>query len=372
MSRSVVLLHVGVPKTGTTYLQDRLWRNRDTALRTAGLLYPGDVVDDHFHAAVHLQPARYLDWVDPAHTDAWPRLVDAVRGWPGTSVISHELFATADADAVGRVLSDLADLEVHVVVTVRDLARQIPSVWQENVKNQHRATLDEFVTGLRDRPRAEQDPFWEFQDVVGILRTWGRDLPAERVHVVTVPRPGGGGPTLWDRFCGLLGVDPSVLDRPVPPSNTALSPTQTEMVRRLNEHLQPSSVAWDRYERAVKRHLIGDVLFEAPDRSPRVLTREQAVWAARCADEMIADISAAGYDVVGDLADLRVDPSVAGDEAAEPTPDAVLDTTVATLAETLRRMTLPDDTPTVSRRVKSVLRNGHRRLTAVRRRARRA
>ncbi len=103
-----------------------------------------------------------------------------------------------------------------------------------------------------------------------------------------------------------------------------------------------------------------------------MLTREQAVWAARCADEMIADISAAGYDVVGDLADLRVDPSVAGDEAAEPTPDAVLDTTVATLAETLRRMTLPDDTPTVSRRVKSVLRNGHRRLTAVRRRARRA
>ncbi|GAA1890837.1 MAG: sulfotransferase family protein [Williamsia herbipolensis] len=370
MSRSVVVLHVGVPKTGTTYLQDRLWRNRDTALRTGGLLYPGDVVDDHFHAAVHLQPARYLDWVDPGHADAWPRLVDAVRGWPGTSVISHELFATAGDDVVERVLGDLAGLEVHVVVTARDLARQIPSVWQENVKNQHRSTLDEFVTGLRDLPRAEQDPFWEFQDVVGILRTWGRDLPPDRVHVVTVPRPGAQGATLWDRFCGLLGVDPDALDRPVPPSNTALSPTQTEMVRRLNEHLQPDRVPWDRYERAVKRHLIGDVLFEAPDRSARVLTREQASWAARCADEMVSDIREAGYDVVGDLDDLRVDPTAIRDGDTEPAPDDVLETTVATLAETLRRMPLPDDTPTVAGRVKSVLRNGHRRVTAVRRRVR--
>jgi hypothetical protein len=369
MSRSVVFLHVGVPKTGTTYLQDRLWRNRDTALRVGGLLYPGDVIDDHFHAAVHLQPARYLDWVDPAHADSWPRLVDAVRGWPGTSVLSHELFATADDDVVRRVMSDLADLEVHVVVTVRDLGRQIPSVWQENVKNQHRATLDEFVTGLRDLPREEQDPFWEFQDVVAILRTWGRDLPPERVHVVTVPRAGAGGPTLWDRFCSLMGVDPAVLDREVPPSNTALSPTQTEMIRRLNEHLQPDSVPWDRYERAVKRHLIGDVLFETPDRSGRALSRDQAAWAAGCADDMIADLEAAGYDVVGDLDDLRLDPDAIGADGTDPALDDVLATTVRALAETLRRMPLPDDGPTVARRVKSVLRSGHRRVVAFRRRA---
>ena len=28
---SAVYLHIGLPKTGTTHLQDRLWRNRDLA-----------------------------------------------------------------------------------------------------------------------------------------------------------------------------------------------------------------------------------------------------------------------------------------------------------------------------------------------------
>ena len=72
---SVVYVHIGLPKTGTTHLQDRLWRNRDLALQTSGLLYPGNVISDHFHAAVHLQPERYLDWADPAFAGVWPTLV---------------------------------------------------------------------------------------------------------------------------------------------------------------------------------------------------------------------------------------------------------------------------------------------------------
>ena len=366
-----MFVHVGVPKTGTTYLQDRLWRNRDVALRTGGLLYPGDAIDDHFHAAVHLQPGRYLDWVDPAQAGAWPRLVDAVRGWPGTSVISHELLATADESVVRRVMDDLAPAEVHVVATVRDLARQIPSVWQENVKNQHRTTLDEFVTGLRELPREQQDPFWEFQDHVEILRTWGRDLPPDRVHLVTVPPPGVDGSSLWARFCGLLGVDPVALDRPVPPSNASLSPVQTELVRRLNEHLQPDAITWDRYERAVKRHLIGGVLFETPRGPGKVLTREQASWASHQAQDMIADVRSAGFDVVGDLDELRVDPTSTRDDSEDPTPDEVLECAVTSLAETLRRMPLPTEERTVGRRVKSVLRSGYRHLAAARMRARR-
>ncbi|GAA2070946.1 sulfotransferase family protein [Williamsia deligens] len=363
MSRPIVLLHVGVPKTGTTYLQDRLWRNRDTAMRTGHLLYPGTSVDDHFHAAVHLQPHRYLDWVDPARAGTWERLLEEIRRWPGTSLISHELLSTADDAVVARVMGDLAGLEVHVVATVRDLGRQIPSVWQENVKNQHRATLDDFVRGLQELPREEQDPFWEFQDHVAILRTWGRDLPPAHVHVVTVPPPGAPGGALWERFCGLLGVDPALLDREVPPSNTALSPTQTEMLRRLNEHLQPQDVGWDRYERAVKRHLIGDVLFGSTDRSGRILTAEQTAWAADQAEEMIDAVDAAGFDVVGDLADLRPATVRAG-AAREPDATEVLETTVATLAETLRRLPLPEEHRGVTGRAKSVLRRGYRRVVA--------
>ena len=184
---SVVFVHVGLPKTGTTHLQDRLWRNRDLALRSSGLLYPGNVISDHFHAAVHLQPDRYLDWADPAFAGTWPKLLGQMRAWPQTSLLSHELYSTATPAQIESLMSDLsfAD-EVHVIATVRDLARQLPSVWQENVKNQRRASFDEFVSSVRafarpdspdqspadPPPVIDEEPFWEFQDFVEILDRW--------------------------------------------------------------------------------------------------------------------------------------------------------------------------------------------------------
>jgi hypothetical protein len=47
MGTQRVFLHVGSPKTGTTYLQGVLWRNRE-ALRRQGLLLPLDSVGDHY------------------------------------------------------------------------------------------------------------------------------------------------------------------------------------------------------------------------------------------------------------------------------------------------------------------------------------
>ena len=44
MSPTRVLLHVGTPKTGTSYLQDVLFRNRDH-LEARGILYAADRFD---------------------------------------------------------------------------------------------------------------------------------------------------------------------------------------------------------------------------------------------------------------------------------------------------------------------------------------
>lgn len=48
-----VLVHVGTPKTGTSYLQDVLFLNRDS-LQDQGILYPADRFDEHFLAALDL------------------------------------------------------------------------------------------------------------------------------------------------------------------------------------------------------------------------------------------------------------------------------------------------------------------------------
>ena len=90
-----VFFHVGAPKTGTTYLQDLLFRHRH-ALEAAGVLYPARRRGDHFRAMLDL---RDIPWGggyrDPAVPGSWDRLAARVRSWPGTVVISQEILAGA-------------------------------------------------------------------------------------------------------------------------------------------------------------------------------------------------------------------------------------------------------------------------------------
>ena len=124
-----VILHVGAPKTGTSYLQDRLFHNPEV-LATQGILYPADRADAQFLAALDLMRLPWGGLEREAH-GAWERLATEVRDWPGTALISHEILATASRAAVARALSSLGhpDVEVHVVLSVRDLVRQIPAEW---------------------------------------------------------------------------------------------------------------------------------------------------------------------------------------------------------------------------------------------------
>ena len=143
MSRKV-LLHVGTPKTGTSYLQDVLFRNREV-LAAAGIAYPASRHDSHFLAALDLMQ---LPWggLQAEAIGAWDDLAGQVReafaAGATTAIISHEILATASRAQIGRALSSLGHgdgVEVHLVLSVRDLVRQIPAEWQENVK--HRAQL---------------------------------------------------------------------------------------------------------------------------------------------------------------------------------------------------------------------------------------
>ena len=91
-----VFLHIGAPKTGTTYLQNVLWSNRSTLLQ-AGVLYPGLSKDAQFHAAMDLRQAYFQEHLNPAVPGAWERLVAQARAWRGDVVISHELFSMLDS-----------------------------------------------------------------------------------------------------------------------------------------------------------------------------------------------------------------------------------------------------------------------------------
>ncbi len=303
--RTTLLLHVGTPKTGTTYLQDVLWRNR-TALRHSGVLYPGQRPQSQFLAVMELHGAPAAAVGDPDLPGSWTRLVDQIRGWPGTAVISHELLASMDTALIDRVHDDLGFAEVHVVCTVRDLGRQLAAVWQEDLKNRHSLRFAEFLDAVR--PDAEQrhwlgDLFWRMQDVPEVLRRWAAVLPPERVHVITVPPPGGPPEQLWERFATLLGAGHAAVDATPDAPNSSLGPAEAHLLRRINLALDPA-LPWPVYERTVRRHLV-DALARRPGRVSRISVPAADLGWVRERSARIADeLREAGYRIVGDLDDL--------------------------------------------------------------------
>lgn len=307
-SSPVIFLHVGGPKTGTTYLQELLWHNRD-ALRAGGICYPGGTADAQFLAAQDLMDISFHEQENPRVAGAWTRLVEEIRRAScHTAVVSHELLSLAAAEGVARAMRDLAfAVEVHIVYTARDLARQIPSVWQEDLKNRHALSFDRFVRGIRgDEPEPHwlAGLFWRWQNVLGVLQTWGAPLPPERVHVVTVPPPGGPPGVLWERFAAALRLDPTVCRTDVPrAANTSLGVVESNLLRRLNPRLR-AEFDWPAYEHWVKDELAARMLGTRPDQIPLLLPDTEHDWVHDRSAEVAATLTERKYDVVGDLDDL--------------------------------------------------------------------
>jgi hypothetical protein len=314
-----VYLHIGAPKTGTTYLQNILFTNR-AALRRDGLLYPGNAVRSHFWASQDLREIAFHGHVEPQVSGAWTRLVAEIRGFGGRAVIDHEILAAASATHIERALADLAFAEVHIIFTARDIARQLPAAWQERVKNRdtlsYRAFLDGVHAGLTGS--GPKRYFWPLHDVPGILARWSRDLPPERVHLVTLPPSGADPALLWQRFAGVLGVDPQAYDTELSRENTSLTAAEAAVLRALNAELEGVDIPWPVYRAAVKHGLSGALGGGQRSAARIELPEDVYEWTVQWTHEALAQLRAANYDVVGDLAEFL--------PAGRPTgadPDAV-------------------------------------------------
>src|SRR3954451_12749015 len=141
---SRVLFHVGLPKTGTTYLQTILWNNTDE-LRRQGVLLPGESSRQHLWASGAVREDPRLERRGAEAPYARKRLTDEITEWAGTAVVSQEFFARASANEWNGGTMDLAD----------------------------------------------------------VLRRWGASLPHERLPVLVVPKPSEPSETLWLRFADL-------------------------------------------------------------------------------------------------------------------------------------------------------------------------
>ncbi len=321
-------LHVGLPKSGTTYLQGLLASHREE-LRAAGAVYPFVRPEAMFRAAVEVREQQAL-WGLPREEleGTWRRLLDRVRevGLPG--ILSHEVLAGASPEHAARVAADLRAFEVHLVVTCRDPLRQAMGHWQEEVKNGRPWSYAEFVAALPTPGESAEAElgFWRSQDLVGVLDRWSAALPTATVHVVTAPPPGSPPEVLWTRFAEACDLPPDVLDpRDTDPASGENRSLGAAQVRFLREVLLALDGRIDQPDHAhvVKRWFAQQVLAERAG-EPAHPTPALAAHLAERSAGWAAAIRERGWLVHGDLDDLAVPTPGPGPHPDDAVPDVVL------------------------------------------------
>ncbi len=314
-----LFFHVGLPKSGSTYLQTVLGNNR-AALREVGHLYPYVRQEGMFHAAVEMAglPSRW--GLQPeAISGTFAHLLRRGRRLGGTVMISHEIFGSATLDQIAQMAPLLEGFEVHLVVTVRDLGRTATAEWQEQVKNGNPRSFEAFVGDLMSHlpeDLVDTTSFWRSQNLRNLLERWQTLVPAERIHIVTCPRGGSAPDLLWRRFAEAVELPPDAVDLSlIPPRNESLGTAQIAFLRRVVGALD-GRLAQPWYSRVAKRWfaqtLLGGLGGSAKPVTPAPVARRLAAVSSA----WIEVIRAGEFRIHGDLDELL--PEVADDSVRHP------------------------------------------------------
>lgn len=331
-----VFLHVGLPKSGTTYVQAVARRNKAELAERAGLLFPGRTWNDQVHAVRDLRELKVARGRRGVTVGAWNRLVAEVEAWPGDALVSMEWLCKATALQIDRIAADLVGSEAHVVFTVRDISRTVPAAWQESTQNGAAWRWSEFleeITCEQALTTKAGSGFWEKQDMGPLLDRWSALAPGDRRHVVTVPRPGAAPEELWRRMCAAFGIDADGYDLAGLNANAALGMESAELMRRTNAQFR-DQVGRIRYEQVFKHDLAKRRLAARKEQESRVeLPPKYHGWAVDTAEQQIRAIESSGAQVHGSLDDLRPSPEALerAADAVEPDLDGVIDAAVDAL-----------------------------------------
>ncbi len=307
----VVHLHIGPMKSGTSYLQ-QLMADHQGALASGGVLFPGG--DEPRKAQVRAVRAM-LRSGGPAGPPAWRQLRREALDYQGsTSVISMEFLSFCGRLQAKEIVSSLAPAEVHVVLTVRDASRVLPSAWATSTRNRQTRSWPDYAAALlagRDADRRQYRRSVRALNVPRMLRVWGRLLPPERLHVVTVPPSGSEPALLWRRFAAALGVDHAVLVPPPARRNTAFGYASADLMRQVNARVTRLSHA--EYAR-VTRPLCFGVLDRRGAEPPIPMTPQINAFCEQWNDMVREHVRSSGARLEGDLDDLQARPGTTVDQ----------------------------------------------------------
>ena len=219
------LLHVGVHKTGSTWLQQCVFP------QARAVAYADPVVGALVANLLHADDEDF-------HADAFRALVADVERRGVRLLISHEgLTGATWADGISgdRLARRLGDVIPHadVIVLIRNQAEMLLALYAQYVNEGGTCALADFLAGDHEGPRLAADVL-DYDRVVSAYR----DAFGERVWVVPYERvrddPMQFTRELDDRYD--LGLDEPTLRR----VNVSLSPTGLRVLRAWNRLFRAS------------------------------------------------------------------------------------------------------------------------------------
>ena len=308
------ILHIGPHKTGTTAVQAALHDAR-AELERQGVLYASDYRHAMTAVLAGLElPNAWNDDKEPPPRWKWERLVGKVRSTKADRVIfSSEFFADGRPDGIRKIVDELDPSKVHVVVTLRPIAKIMPSQWQQWVQNQWTMPLEEWVQDLFSNPTGKAGAmFWRRHRHDQLIERWAAIVGTERVTAIALDESDHG--MLYRVFERLLGLRTGTLQPVTTLSNRSMTLPEIEVIRAFNEMYKAEKLSRKVYARVIRFGASGlmETRRPAPD-EPRIelpeAARDQVAAAAR---EVIAGIRASGVHVIGDLDALAQVPTSHG------------------------------------------------------------
>jgi hypothetical protein len=318
------LLHIGPHKTGTTALQAAFHLARDQ-VAAQGVHYAGYGRQPvtAVHAAIGRGGSR-ADGGKAPNIRHWRWLVGEISRSNARRVfLSSEFFADAEPDAIRRVVADLDPARVHVAVTLRPLARIIPSQWQQYVQNRLTTPFEEWLDAILNQPRGAVTPtFWGRHRHDELVARWADAVGPTNVTVIALDD--GDREMILRVFERLLGLSPGTLVPDAELANRSMSLAEIEVIRAFNVAYRAEGLPRGLYDRIL--HTGAAALMVRRVSEPVEGRLELPSWAVERIGEiekaMVAAIAASGVRISGDLDSLIWLPEGAdGPPQMQVTPD---------------------------------------------------
>ena len=295
------LLHIGPHKTGTTSLQGALWTARD-AMRAQGVRHAGSTRNpSNAVRAVTGQPSPYSD-TEPPPMKHWGSLVhEVVSAREPRVVVSSEFFSWANDAAIRRIVDDVGPEKVHIVVTLRPIARILPSMWQQNVQA---GQVNGFEDWLQKVLRRQEHSFWTLHRHDQLIARWAAVVGVDRVTAIVVDeRDHGFLPGTFER---LLALRPGTLAVGEDFTNRSLTLPEVEAVRAFNVAYKAAGLPRAVHARMMRFGAAQEMKRRRPPDDERrvVLPPWSEDRIGEIAAEIVAGIRASGVRVLGDLDQL--------------------------------------------------------------------